>query len=81
MGEDVPHECFKPGFWCPVLWPPLKADQLDPSTLLPALPCFPLHDFRPRTLVDCIVDRDDDLHVGRLRVVVLACHSIEELRL
>ena len=65
--------------WAELPWFALETDQTDASTAFPATSRLPVLDVRPRALVHGIVDGHDDLHVRRLRIVVLARHRCEEL--
>ena len=66
---------------CPLVRSAFEADQLHTAALVAALPGLPLEDLLPCALVHGVVYGDDDLHVGLLRIVVLARHGGEELGL
>jgi hypothetical protein len=76
----VPDQGLEPRPRAQVARPALKADEPRPAARVRAAG-LPAEDLRPRPLVHRVVDGHDDAHVRCLRLVLLACHRREELRL
>ena len=79
--ENVPKETVHPSSRAHISWPPLEAHQLHPTAYFTTLTAFPIHHSQPCAFIDGIMDRDNNLHVGLLGIVIFACHRRVELLL
>ena len=78
---DAPKQCHERRLGRTLCRLALEANEAASTTSLATPSGLPLLYLRPCTFVDRIVDGYNRLHVGGMRVVVLAGHSGEELRL
>lgn len=81
MKRRLPKECHQPRFGAHFVRSPLEVYQPDTTTSVPTSTSFPFEDLRPGALVHGVMYGHDGLHVGGLRIVVLASHGSEELGL